>query len=388
MRQYRNEISLLIATVIVLGVTIAFNQGYRSDPWYNVTMLMRDTAMLGIFAVGVAVVIISGGIDLSAGAMIAFSGSICSSVMLVLATKDSRGYPEFATMGSGLIVVGILASLAAGFLVGTVHTWLITAIRLPPFVTTLASLVGLRSLAQLLNKRINDDSLKITVANKTFESLGHDWWIPVVIFLVLSAGIWFMLTRTVVGRHIYAMGGNEQAARLSGIRTEQIKWFVYCISAMTAALAGVLYTSKIGSSDPETQAMGEELNAIAAAVVGGCSLQGGIGQIPGVMLGVLFLRVVVDAVAKLVGASSRDYEGIIVGFLVVLAVAFNELRQKSISAKRFFPGALGYVAIVALALLAGAVGVVMANTTAGVVAAAGSVLVLGAVKIIESSRNK
>ena len=137
------------------------------------------------------------------------------------------------------------------------------------------------------------------------------------------------MNHTVIGRHLYAMGGNEQAARLSGIRTDRLKWLAYCIGAMTAALAGVLYTAEVGQADPFTEGSGYELNAIAASVVGGCSLQGGIGTIPGVMLGVLFLRVVIDSVAKLVGSGADDYEGIIVGFLVVLAVTFNELRQRA-----------------------------------------------------------
>ena len=108
---------------------------------------------------------------------------------------------------------------------------------------------------------------------------------------------------------------------------------------MTASIAGVLYVAKIGAANPSTLAVGYELNAIAAAVVGGCSLQGGVGLIPGVMLGVLFLRVVIDAVAKVVRAGSDDYQGMIVGFLVVLAVAFNELRrQRSGRVSRSFPG--------------------------------------------------
>jgi ABC-type uncharacterized transport system permease subunit len=188
------------------------------------------------------------------------------------------------------------------------------------------------------------------------------------------------------------MGGNEQAARLSGIRTDRLKWLAYCIGAMTAALAGVLYTAEVGQADPFTEGYGYELNAIAAAVVGGCSLQGGIGTIPGVMLGVLFLRVVIDAVAKLVGSGADDYEGIIVGFLVVLAVTFNELRLRSLrggSGRRFFPGALGWCIIVTLTLLAGAVALVMSGSpVAGIAVAALSAIVLTGLKHLETRRAK
>ncbi|MCC7085797.1 MAG: ABC transporter permease [Pirellulales bacterium] len=405
MRQFRSEYGLLIAIVAVLAVTTIFNSAYLTKPGQNAAEILRQTSLLGIFALGAAIVIISGGIDLSSGAVIAFSGSICAEIFLALSPLDVRGSPDPSQLGAGVILAGITGALVVGFLIGTLHAWLITAIGLPPFVATLASLVGLRSLAKVLNQTVTaalgSQSIKIYVYDKDFTRLGGlgdlygievfgielgAWLIPCSIFLLLSLGFWFLMNRTVVGRHLYAMGGNEQAARLSGIRTERLKWLAYCIGAMTASLAGVLYTAEVGSADPLTIGRGYELNAIAAAVVGGCGLQGGIGLIPGVMLGVLFLRVVIDSVAKLVGSGADDYEGIIVGFLVVLAVAFNELRQTSRGGKKFFPGALGYVAIVALALLAGSVGLVMSGGVAGAVAGVVSVIVLGAVKFIESRR--
>jgi hypothetical protein len=190
---------------------------------------------------------------------------------------------------------------------------------------------------------------------------------------------WVLMNRTVVGRHLYAMGGNEQAARLSGIRTDRLKWLAYCIGAITAAIAGVLYSAEVGSADPQTQGRGYELNAIAASVVGGCSLQGGVGLIPGVMLGVLFLRVVIDAVAKIIKAGSDDYEGLIVGFLVVLAVAFNELRQRtSATRKKFFEGALGMLTIAILCALVGTVLAVMMGAQIGGLSAVATCVLLAA----------
>ena len=194
-----------------------------------------------------------------------------------------------------------------------------------------------------------------------------------------------------IGRHLYAMGGNEEAARLSGIRTDHLKWLAYCIGSITAAIAGVLYTAKVGAANPSTLAVGYELNAIAAAVVGGCSLQGGVGLIPGVMLGVLFLRVVIDSVAKIVRAGSDDYQGMIVGFLVVLAVAFNELRRQGSGAKKsFFPGILGSITIPILAILVGTVIFVLTQKTQGVTVGivAGIIigLLLGGLKLTESAR--
>jgi ribose/xylose/arabinose/galactoside ABC-type transport system permease subunit len=279
-------------------------------------------------------------------------------------------------------------AMAAALLIGTLHAWLITVVGLPPFVATLASLVGLRSLAKVLNQEVTralgNQSIKINIDDPTFTSLGKTWWIPLAVFLVLGCLCWLTMNRTVVGRHLYAMGGNEQAAVLSGIRTQRLKWLAYVIGATTAAVAGILYSAEVGSADPQTQGRGYELNAIAAAVGGGCSLQGGIGLIPGVMLGALFLRVVIDSVAKVVGAGSDDYEGLIVGFLVVLAVAFNELRRGAAGRrKQFFPGVLGWLSVATLALLAGTVTTVTAGRTPGMAAGAAVLALLIVIKFLE-----
>jgi ABC-type branched-subunit amino acid transport system permease subunit len=171
--------------------------------------------------------------------------------------------------------------------------------------------------------------------------------------------LWILLSRTVVGRHLYAMGGNEEAAKLAGIRTDRLKWLAYTIGSMTAGLAGILYACYIGTSRPSSDGLGYELNAIAAAVVGGCSLTGGIGTVGGVMLGTLFLRLVIDSVAKLFKSQPDLFEGLMVGMLVVLAVAFNELRGSGVK-KEFFPGALGLLNVF---ILSGLTGIIIAVTS-------------------------
>jgi ABC-type uncharacterized transport system permease subunit len=172
-----------------------------------------------------------------------------------------------------------------------------------------------------------------------------------------------LLGYTVLGRHIYALGGNEEAARLSGIRTDRVKWFAYCFSAVTASIAGVFYVADQSVASPVNQGVGYELNAIAAAVVGGCSLQGGIGTVPGIIFGVVFLRVVIDSVAKLIKSGSDIYEGMIVGIVVVIAVTFSQIRQSRASGRELFPGILGIVAIPTLAVT---IGLITAMTTANV----------------------
>ena len=389
-RKYRNELGLLIAIVAVIGITLVFNNAYIQKPLGNAKVILLQTSLLGIFSLGAAIVIISGGIDLSSGSVIAFGGSICAMIILLLAPVDADGAPQTDNVGIGVIATAIAATVFVGFLVGTLHTWLITVIRLPPFVATLASLVGLRSLAKILNQAVTaslgSQSTKINIDDQKFGVLG-EWWVPLVIFVVLGALAWVLMSRTVIGRHLYAMGGNEEAARLSGIRTDRLKWLAYCIAAMTAAIAGILYSAEVGSADPQTQGRGYELNAIASAVVGGCSLQGGVGLIPGVMLGVMFLRVVIDAVAKIIRAGSDDYEGLIVGFLVVLAVAFNELRRHAGGdRKQFFPGVLGGITIVILAAVIGAVLMVMVGARFGEIAGVVTLLLLTSLKVFESRR--
>lgn len=369
--RFRNELGLLIAIVVVLLATLIFNRDYINEPTRNAKDILHQTALLGIFSLGAAIVIISGGIDLSSGSAIVFCGSVCALVMLVGAPINDEGMRDATDVGLKVVLLAIAVTLLTGFMIGTLHAWLITVVNLPPFVATLASLVGLRSLAKILNQAVTDQlgnqQTKVRADDQTFELL-KDWWVALIIFLVLGGLCWLLMNKTVIGRHIYAMGGNEEAAKLSGIRTDHLKWLTYSIGGVMSAIAGVLFVAKVGAANPSTLAMGYELNAIAAAVVGGCSLQGGVGLIPGVMLGVLFLRVVIDAIAKVVRAGSDDYQGLIVGFLVVLAVAFNELRRGTgESRKQFFAGALGFSTIPVLSLLVGTVLYVMNGLEVGVI---------------------
>jgi ribose/xylose/arabinose/galactoside ABC-type transport system permease subunit len=376
LRRYRNEIGLAIAIFVVVAFTACFSTAYGSARVLGtLRVIARETAFIGIFAIGAAIVIIAGGIDLSAGSVIACSGTLFFSFIILLAPDDlstrwagnpEKHFPATEDLAVWIPAAALALTVGCGFLVGCLHTWLITVIRLPPFVATLASLVGLRSLSRLLIQdltaiRYGQRQSTITISDDLLTSVSREnWWIPCVIWLVLCVAAWVLLAKTVVGRHLYALGGNEQAARLSGIRTERLKWLAYSVSSVTASLAGVLLACYIGTSNPASDGMGYELKAIAASVVGGCSLTGGVGTIAGVMLGTLFLQTVIDSVAKLFRSQPDLFEGLVVGMLVVLAVAFNELRGEGLK-KQFFPGALGWINVV---LLAGLSGLVTAVTTA------------------------
>jgi ribose/xylose/arabinose/galactoside ABC-type transport system permease subunit len=398
-----NELALLVAILLVVVITAAVdsNHSYVRDPYTSFRDIARNVALLGIFALGAAVVIIAGGIDLSSGSMIAFSSTICASTMMLLA-RDSM--MNMQPVGAWVAAAGIVAAIVSGFLVGTLHTWLITSVRLPPFVATLATLVGLRSFARAYCGYITAKTLggsgntEINVYDPYFKFMRDEVWIVFVpTFLVLAAFTFILLNYTVLGRHLYALGGNEQAAKLSGIRTEAVKWFAYCFSAITAAIAGVFYMADQSVASPVNQGVGYELNAIAAAVVGGCSLQGGVGTVPGVIFGVVFLRVVIDSVAKLIKSGSDIYEGMIVGIVVVIAVTFSQLRQIRASGGELFPGRLGWMAIPTLSAM---VGLITAMATANVPYLKGrdiwigtsagllTLVALGIVKLLEFQRSR
>lgn len=396
MLRQRHELGLLLAIVICAVITTVLDSqhNYWNNPGRSVIDIIRQTSLLGIFALGAAVVIIAGGIDLSSGSMIAFGGTICATIMYAL---DKENMVGAAPVSKTVVAIAILGTLLIGFLIGSLHVWLITVIGLPPFVATLATLVGLRSLGRAIVENVTSRNSQIQIYDEDFIYLATSVWIPAVLFLVLAAAMWLLLSRTVTGRHLYALGGNEQAAKLSGIRTDRLKWLAYSLSAMLSALAGVLYIGDQAVADPQTLGRGYELNGIASAVVGGCSLQGGAGTVPGTVLGAVFLRVVVDGVSKVIKTGADVYEGLIVGVVVVIAVAFNQLRTGTGLRRQLFPGALGIVNIINLALLTGALTALMgpkllgtilpwgANTL-GMVAATVALALLSAVYLLERKR--
>jgi ribose transport system permease protein len=387
----RGEVGLIIAIVVVVGLTIALDplRTYVVNPHDSLEQVLRHTSMLGIAALGSAIVIIAGGIDLSVGSMIAVSGSICASLLLLLAPSELiEGQP----VGLGVIAIAVGLTLVAGFLVGSLHAWLITVVGLPPFIATLATLVGLRSLSRALVEGVTTSVFggfksQIDVYDERFRYLATNIWIPVALFFVLAAIAWLLMSRTVVGRHLYALGGNEAATRLSGIRTERLKWLAYCVGAMLSSVAGILYVADQSVAAPQTLGQGYELNAIAAAVVGGCSLQGGFGTIPGTVLGCLFLRVVIDGIAKIIKSGADVYEGLIVGGVVVLAVALNQFRVVSTGRRQAFPGPLGAVMVVNLAILTSLLTMLAAGKGPAAITGVSVLVLLGLVKFFESRRS-
>lgn len=345
------EFKLIVSWFIVVIATMILdtNHTYWNASSDSAQLVLRQTVLLGFFALGSAIIIISGGIDLSSGSVIAMSATVFGSLMIVL---DPEGF-KAGHVSTNAVIGSIAGTLLAGAMVGTLHAWLITSVGLPPFVATLATLVGLRSFSRGLTPTLTGGKSQIDFPDTNLRDTLKDVTSITIVFILFALVLWFLMSRTVTGRHLQAMGGNEQAAKLSGVRTDRLKWLAYVIGAVSASMVGIISFADNGSAKPDIMARGYELNAIAASVIGGCSLQGGIGTIPGTILGCLFLRTIIDAVQKIVGAGADVFEGMIVGIVVVVAVTFSQRGGGKLIGKQYFSNEIGWSVIPPLGLLSG-----------------------------------
>jgi len=308
--------------LILLAMLVAFSllsEGFFTAR--NIFNIIRQISFMGLIAIGVTMVILTGGIDLGSGSVLALAA--------VLATSLAQ-LPESATLKyAGLSVpigVPVLVALLIGALTGWVNGALIARFRIPPFIATLGMMTVARGFALIYSNK----PLSQLTPEYNFIGQGAIAGVPfpVIILLVVAVLTHIMLNNTRFGRYIYALGGNEQAARLSGIRTNRLKFVAYMIGSFCGGLAGILYAAREGQGNAANLGIGYELNAIAAAVVGGASLRGGAGTLTGTILGALFLSLVVNGIPNLIKIDSSLYEGLIVGLVVVLAVAVNQLRNR------------------------------------------------------------
>ena len=302
-------LSLLAIVLVILLSGPAARESFLRPA--NLQNLSRQIALLSIFAVGETFVIIAGGIDLSVGSLIAFSG-VLTGLLVVEA-----GLP---------LALALPIVLVASALVGLLHALLISRLSLQPFVATLGTMCILRGVALLLT-----DSLPIPIVNESFTHLGNGrlMGVPIPVYICLGvAAIGIAIMRgTVWGKYLYALGSNEEATRLSGIDVSRMKVVAYSLCALFTGLAGVVYAAYDRQGNPAT-GTGYELNAIAAAVIGGCSLAGGEGSVVGTILGASVLSVILNGLNLVIAKNASLWEGVIVGTVVVAAVAVNTIRQR------------------------------------------------------------
>ena len=311
------EWTLLLAILVVMG-GIYLKQGppYSFFQAPNRANLAHGIALLGVLAVGAAVIIIAGGIDLSVGSVVALSAVFAGKLMTewLPGAEKSGGPISPLTIGSAIVL-----TLLLGAAIGLLHALFITAFRLPPFIATLATMAGLRSLAIVLSK-----NQSVNVNFPGFRMFGNDNNYTVPIFLTVVVVVSVMMGATVLGRHLYALGGNEAAARLSGLPVGRLKATAYGLSGMLSALGGLLFAGNSGQGKG-TMGVSYELFAITAAVVGGCSLAGGVGTIRGTVMGLILIQVVIKGTGLVVTSiDPTQIEGLVLGTIIVLAVAFNQ----------------------------------------------------------------
>ncbi|HYP14658.1 MAG TPA: ABC transporter permease [Bryobacteraceae bacterium] len=277
----------------------------------NLMNVLRQNSMLGIMALGMTFVILMGGIDLSAGALLAVAGVIAANL---------------ATSG---LLAGASAAIAATGLLGLVNGIIVTKSRVPPFIVTLATMSAARGLALAAT---DEQSVGVDRAAKAFLSLGRGDLAgvpaPVIVLAAAYAIGWLVLRHTAFGRHVYAIGDNEEAARLMGLNVERITMGVYTLSGALAGLAGVILASRLGAGQPGAGA-GWELDAIATVVVGGTLLTGGQGGAGSTLVGVLLLGVVFN-MFNLEGTISPWWQWVLRGlFLLTVVITQTRMRRSS-----------------------------------------------------------
>nr|WP_241236409.1 ABC transporter permease [Brevibacillus marinus] len=275
----------------------------------NLLNIVRQMSVVGIVAIGVTMVIITTGIDLSSGSVIA----LVSVVVASFAHPDS--YPLF---------VPILLGMGVGLLTGVINGTIIAKGRIAPFIVTLGMMTAARGAALLLS-----DGRPIGNLSEPFKLIGQgDIWgipVPIIIFAIVGLFSYLLLTKTKFGKYTYAIGGNEQAAVIAGINVTRHKILIYAYAGLLSGIAGIILTSRIASGQP-TAGMMYELDAIAAAVIGGTSLSGGIGTIGGTIVGALIIGVMNNGL-DLLNVSSY-WQQILKGVIITVAVFIDSRKNR------------------------------------------------------------
>ncbi|TPI48244.1 ABC transporter permease [Mesorhizobium sp. B2-9-1] len=309
-RLFANQTFWVVIAVILacLFLSVATDSFATSKNIFNIT---RNITFVAIVALGMTFVIITGGIDLSVGSVLCLSS-------MVLAVTMHAGYS---------IEVGILASIATALAIGAFNGLLIAYLGFPPFVVTLGMLSVARSLAMVASN--NTVVFQFGPDHQKLLALGGGAWLfgianPVLYMILLAAITGFILRWTKFGRHIFAIGGNEHAATLTGVPVKQIKVVVYMISALSAGLAGIIQTGWLGAVTTNL-GNGMELQVIAATVIGGANLAGGVGTALGAIVGAALIEVIRNSLGLL--GINAFWQGTFIGGAIILAVLFDRIRN-------------------------------------------------------------
>jgi ribose transport system permease protein len=300
--KYKSLIGLLVLCMVISLITPRFLT------IANIKNVLTQVSVNAVIAVGMSFVILTGGIDLSVGSILAVSGAAAASIMT----------------STGNLFLAIIVAIAIGCIIGLINGALVSKGRIQAFIVTLATMTIFRGVTYVYT-----NGTPISGLGQSFSSIGNKMIlgvpIPVVFMVIVFALAFYILSQTRYGRYVYALGGNEDSARLSGINTDKIKTLVYVISGGAAALSGIIVTSRIGSASPNA-GVGFELDAIAAVVVGGTSLAGGAGSVVGTLIGALIIGVLNNGL-NLINVSPF-YQAIVKGLVILLAVMVKKNNNK------------------------------------------------------------
>ncbi len=301
--KYKSALILLLLCIVVSILTPKFLN------WNNIMNIARQTTINGIIAIGMACVILTGGIDLSVGSVLAFSTMVAGLLI-------NTGCPGWIAGIAGVIIGG---------LIGTVNGTLISTMSLPPFIVTLASMSVFRGFTMLAS-----GGMPVGMQNSiSFFGAGYVLGIPfpVIVLAIIAIIMLFILNKTRFGRHVYALGGNEATAHLCGIKVNKTKIMVYAISGILAAISGLIIAARLNSAQPDA-GTSYEMDAIAAAVIGGCSMsQGGVGTIGGVVIGAFIIGVLNNALNLL--NVSPFWQTAVKGFVILAAIIIDRMTVRA-----------------------------------------------------------
>lgn len=313
--------------VVLIGVALVFEvlgwilqgQSFLMNP-QRLTIMILQVSVIGIIAIGVTQVIITGGIDLSSGSVVAMTAMIAMS--FAQSSDYARAiYPALTDLP---VVVPLAVGLGLGLIAGSINGALIAKTGIPPFIATLGMMVTARGIAKWYTK-----GQPVSFPTDSFAAIGSGAW-PVVIFLVIAVLFHIVLRYTRYGKFTYAIGANPQAARVSGINVNRHLIKVYAIAGLLSGLAGIVTAARAETAQAG-MGMSYELDAIAAAVIGGCSLTGGRGRIFGTVIGTVILGLMMSGFTFL--RVDAYYQEIVKGVIIVGAVVADVYRQKARSKK-------------------------------------------------------
>lgn len=308
----------IIGILIIFVVVLTFATGGKFLQTQNLLNVVTQVAAIGIIAIGMTFVIITLGIDLSVGSILAVAAVVSTS--LAQLPSATAKYPDLHLP----VIVAVLAGIAVGALAGWTNGFLIATFKIAPFIATLGMMSSARGLALIYS-----DGRPISRLDPTFNFLGQNAIlgipVPIIIFAIVAVTAHVILNYTRFGRHVYAIGGNEQAARVSGINLKRATIVIYTLCGLLAGIAGVISAGRIGSGNPQL-GTGIELDAITAAVIGGTSFKGGIGTIWGTVIGALIIQ---SLNTGLVLLGMNDFVQMVVkGAIIIVAVILDERKNR------------------------------------------------------------